>query len=89
MATDQHTHIIETVTRYVHEELLVRRPGLEVDADTDLIANGVVDSMGLLRLVAFLEDTFDFTIPPSEILPGNLGSIDAIGRYVTDRLKQG
>lgn len=75
----------QTVTRFVEEQLLLRRPGLELNSDSDLIDSGIVDSVGLFRLVAHLEDTYGFAIPPDSITPENLGSIDAICRFVCER----
>jgi acyl carrier protein len=34
--------------------------------DEPLISSGVVDSFGMLELIAFLEDTFGVTIDPSQ-----------------------
>ena len=89
MATHPQPGVTDTVTRFVREELLFRRPEVELDPDTDLVDTGVVDSVGLFRLVAFLEDTYLIAIPPEAIVPENLGSIDAIGRYVGERLERG
>jgi acyl carrier protein len=82
MSTGQADEISEDVARFIREELLIRRPGPEPDRDTDLIDTGVVDSVGLFRLVAHLEGSYDLVIPPEDIVPGNLGSIDRISNYV-------
>jgi acyl carrier protein len=89
MPTDPPAQIAETITRFVHEELLFRRPGVEVQADTDLIDRGVVDSVGLFRVLGFLEDTFGLSIPPDAIVPENLGSIDAMTAYVVALQERG
>jgi acyl carrier protein len=89
METDQHTRVAETITRFVEEELLFRRPGVEVDADTNLVERGIVDSVGLFRVVGFLEESFELSIPPDAIVPENLGSIAAMTGYVLDHMEQG
>lgn len=55
---------------------------LPVDTDS-LIAGGIIDSTGVLELVAFLEEQFDFTIADSDIVPSNLDTIEAITAFVT------
>lgn len=59
-------------------------------ADTDsLLETGVLDSTGVLELIEFLEETFQFTVEDSETVPENLGSIASLTRYVLDKTNQG
>ena len=55
--------------------------GLPADNES-LIANGIVDSTGVLELVAFIEDTFGFTMADADITPENLDSVDNIAAFV-------
>lgn len=58
-------------------------------ADTDsLLETGVLDSTGVLELIEFLEETFQFTVEDSETVPENLGSIDGLTRYVLSKTGQ-
>jgi acyl carrier protein len=54
---------------------------LPADGDS-LIAGGIIDSTGVLELVAFIEEQFEFTIADSDIVPGNLDTIDAVAAFV-------
>lgn len=55
-------------------------------ADGDsLIAAGIIDSTGVLELVAFIEDRFDVTVEDAEITPENLDSIEAISHFVEQK----
>ena len=47
-----------------------------------LLDLGVVDSTGVLEIIAFLEKTWGFTVEDDEIVPENLDSIDRIAVYV-------
>jgi acyl carrier protein len=51
--------------------------------DTPLIESGIVDSTGVLEVVAFLEETFKITIPDQDMLPANLDTIARMANYVT------
>ena len=42
----------------------------------------VVDSTGVLEIIAFLESTFGLTVEDDEIVPANLDSIDLIAGFV-------
>ncbi len=53
-----------------------------------LTKNGVIDSMGIFRLVAFLEETFNVRVGDEEITHDNLESVDAIERLVIAKSKK-
>ena len=53
--------------------------------DTSFLEQGVVDSTGVLELVAHLESTFGFKVADEELTPDNLDSIDAIAAFVQRR----
>ncbi|MER2606846.1 MAG: acyl carrier protein [Siculibacillus sp.] len=54
----------------------------EIAADASLIENDVVDSTGVLELVAFLEERFAVTVGDADIVPANLDSLARIAAFV-------
>lgn len=50
----------------------------DLPADLDLIQSGVIDSLGVLKLVAFLEDDCAIAIAPEELDAELYKSLDAI-----------
>lgn len=50
--------------------------------DMSLIDNDVVDSTGVLELVAFLEERFGIAVADADIVPANLDSVGRIAAYV-------
>lgn len=50
-----------------------------------LIAGGIIDSTGVLELVAFIEDSFGITVDDNDITPANLDSVDAIVSFLESR----
>ena len=59
---------------------LARSPG--VGPETALFTGGVLDSMALAELVAFLEDTFAIRFGPMDVSPDNLDTVERISAYV-------
>lgn len=74
--------IVERTRTWVRENFLYMRPDWELGDDDPLLGNGVIDSIGVIELVGFLQSTFDCTIGDDEIVEDNLGSLNAIGRFV-------
>jgi acyl carrier protein len=74
--------IVERTRAYVRENFLYMRPDWKLRDEDLLIGSGVIDSIGVVELIAFLEEAFGVTIPEDEITEQNLGSLQAIGRFV-------
>ena len=55
--------------------------------DASFLEEGIIDSVGVLELVAFLETTFDFRVEDEEIVPDNLDSVEKLVVFV--QLKSG
>lgn len=54
-----------------------------LDEQASLLELGVIDSTGVLEVIAFIEESFDITVDDSEMLPENLDSIERIAAFVT------
>lgn len=50
--------------------------------DVPLLESGIVDSVGILEIVAFLEREFAIQISDDDLLPENFGSIAGIAAFV-------
>lgn len=50
-----------------------------------LIRSGVLDSLGILTLVEFLESTYHIMIEDSDIIPAHLGSLASIEQFVKSK----
>jgi acyl carrier protein len=48
----------------------------------------VIDSMGVVTLVAYLQEHFEITVEDDEVLPSNLDTINNLVAYVTKKLEQ-
>jgi len=74
--------IREKVYQFIREMFLAGA-GLEsVQEDESFLENGIIDSTGVMELVAFLEDTFGITVEDEELIPENLDSINNVVAYL-------
>lgn len=67
---------------WVRENFLYMRPDWKLGEEDPLIGNGVVDSVGVIELIEFLQREFGCTVAEDEITERNLGSLGAIARFV-------
>lgn len=73
-------HLTE-IRAFVHSNFLVTEEVGLTDRSS-LLDLGVVDSTGVLEIIAFVEKTFGFAVEDDEIVPENLDSIERIAAYV-------
>ena len=58
-------------------------------SDTDsLLDNNIIDSMGFLDLVTFVESEFDVVIEDDELLTENFESIESVTEFVNAKVEQ-
>lgn len=54
--------------------------------DDSLIERGIIDSMGVLELVTFVESEFDIVLEDDEVAGDNFESIETLAAFVTSKL---
>ena len=67
---------------YVVDNFLYMQPDRAFSDDAPLIRSGVIDSLGILEVVAFVEETWNVPVDVSGITESNFGSIAAIAEFV-------
>jgi acyl carrier protein len=75
------------VKQFVVDEFMPDVSTDELDANFDLLEGGVVDSLGLLKVVAWLESEYDIEVDDSELGPDSFRTVAAIATYI-DQSKQ-
>ncbi len=53
--------------------------------DDSLLDRGIIDSVAMVDLIAFLEKTFGISVSDDDMTPENFDSVSAIARYVQSR----
>ena len=74
--------VADRVRRFIIDDLGWDGTTDELPDDLPLISAGVLDSLGVLMLVQFLESTYDIIIDDGEVTRAHLGTLADIVRYV-------
>ena len=80
---------VDTIKQFVIDEFLPDVSVNELNADHDLLADGVIDSLGLLKLIAWLEDRFELSVDDSALDPDNFRTVAAIDAFVEQATRNG
>jgi acyl carrier protein len=70
------------IIKYIQENFLSGKAENDLSPEDDLLGSGLLDSMGVMRLVAFVEETFHIKVPPEDIVIENFMDVKAITNYV-------
>jgi acyl carrier protein len=74
---------VETaVERFIVDEIMLGDSNTKIDPNESLISSGVLDSLALLRLIAFLEEQMGVTVDDSEVIPENFETINEIKSFI-------
>ncbi len=79
--------IRDRVWGYIVDNFLYMRPNLQVDPDDSLLRKGVFDSLGVMEIIGFIEETFGVQVAQEEVTEAHFGTLNAIAGYVDAKLK--
>ena len=56
-----------------------------LEDEQPLLGNGLIDSLGILEVVSFLEREFNITVADEDLIPENFGSLRNLSQFVTSK----
>lgn len=77
--------IKDSVRQFIVDQLLFGQG--TVSDDVSFLETGIIDSTGVLELVAHLEQTYSIKIANEELTPENLDSLNAIADFITRKFE--
>jgi acyl carrier protein len=88
MTTAKDASVKDQVRQFITEELASAKGISQFTDDESLMANGVIDSLGVFRIVTFLEENFGVRVGDEEITAENLSSVDTIEQLIVRKAKK-
>ena len=73
----------ETILEFIRDDLLEEE--VEIDADTSLFRDQLLDSMNLTNLIMFLEETFSIRIGAIDIAFENLDTVNHMIAFIAKK----
>lgn len=74
----------EKIIAYINKEIANESLD-DIDFQDDLLGNGIVDSMGMMKLLSFIETEGNFNIPPEDMTVENFMTLENIMKYISKR----
>jgi|SRR5882724_5265492 len=67
---------------HLTSHLLYVEEGYEYDQDTSFIGEGLIDSMGVMELVSFVQSAFHIDVEQDDVTPDNFDSVNQLAAFV-------
>jgi acyl carrier protein len=74
--------VASEVEKFIVEEIALGTGVESVGHDDDLLAQEIIDSLGIVELVAFLESRFGIKVGDDDLLPENFRSVNSVVAFV-------
>jgi acyl carrier protein len=78
--------IEQEIKGFVVSNFLYGQDGLSLANDQSFLENGIIDSTGVLELVAFIEERFGIAVADRELVPENLDSVQNASAFISRKL---
>jgi acyl carrier protein len=73
--------------QFVIDNFMFGKPDKRFADDDSFLELGIIDSTGVMELVAFLEERYAIKLQDWDLIPDNLDSVNRLARFVESRLQ--
>jgi acyl carrier protein len=77
------------IKAFIAEKLLFNAGGFPYPDDASFLSEGIVDSIGVMELVSFVQKTLGVAVDPAEVLPDNFDSVAKLAAFVRRKQSAG
>jgi acyl carrier protein len=74
-----------TIRRFIVNEIMFKKDEAAISYDDSLLEHGVLDSMAMVELIAFLEGEFGVKVARTDMVPENFETVQAIAQFIRNR----
>jgi acyl carrier protein len=85
MTFDPNT-VAPRVRDFISRNFLFSDQGFNYADDTSFLEEGIIDSLGIIELVAFVEKQFGISVGDQELLPDNFDSVAKLSSFINAKL---
>jgi acyl carrier protein len=79
---------LENIERFLLSEIAADFGKQSLDPDEDLLEQRIIDSLGILKLVTFLEKAHGIQVADEDVVPDNFQSLNTIVKFVEMKMRK-
>jgi acyl carrier protein len=88
MALDLNS-ILSDLREFIARNFLFSDKGYTYPDDASFLESGIIDSLGIIELVTFVEKKYGISVADNELLPENFDSVAKLGSYIVNKSAKG
>jgi len=74
------------IRKFIAKNLLYSGDGFRYGDDVSFLEEGIVDSIGVMELVAFVEENYKIQVNDQDVTPDNFDSVNWLATYIRRNL---
>ena len=74
------------IREFIFETFMIGESEEALDNDDSFQDKGVIDSMGILELIAFVEEEYGVEVEDEEVIPDNFDSVSKLAEYIRRKI---
>jgi len=76
----------QTIIKHIEQELANEEIEEGLEPTDDLLGEGILDSLGMMKLISFIEKTFNIDVAPQDMVIENFMTVENICEYINTKL---
>lgn len=76
---------IDILKQFITDELVPDYNPEDLDDNLSLLESGIIDSLGIMKLVAFIEEKFQLKVSDEELIPENFETLSALSKLISQK----
>ena len=72
----------EQIISFIKTDIHAGRSDLHIEPEEDLLSSGLLGSMDMVRVIEFVEQTFEIKVAPQDMTIDNFITVEAMASYV-------
>jgi acyl carrier protein len=76
------------IRQYIAQNLLFSSNGFKYSDNASFLEEGIVDSLGIMDLTMYIQESYGVTISDAELTPDNFDSVNKVAQYIQHKLAE-
>jgi len=76
---------IEILKQFITEEFAPDSDANDLKEDQSLLESGIIDSLGIMKLLVFIEEKFQLRVSDEELMPENFETLSTIAKLISQK----
>lgn len=79
-------HIAVDIKQFILDNFLYGGNLNDIADDASFMVDGIIDSLGVLELISFVEGTYDIEVADEDVVPANFDSVRGLAAYIDGKI---